>query len=233
MEYSRTTDFVHTIFSDVVELFSIGHEGCAQCRMPRVGDTFVISSATTSDSTLPSVAPRRPAEVLEHAALKQDVLVYFDRFHAPLLGYVCSCGLALGDGEDVVQDVFLLLFRHLQRDRSRANLEGWLFRVAHNLALKLRARQRREAAWVLHDLQPASVVIDPDPNPELRLVDCERRHRLRSVLNALPERERQCLHLRHKGLRYREIANVLEISLGAVAKTVARAIGRLERADQR
>jgi RNA polymerase sigma-70 factor (ECF subfamily) len=76
-------------------------------------------------------------------------------------------------------------------------------------------------------------VIDPEPDPELRLVDGERRHRLRSVLNALPERERQCLHLRHDGLRYREIAKVLGISLGAVAKLLARAIGRLERADQR
>jgi RNA polymerase sigma-70 factor (ECF subfamily) len=67
----------------------------------------------------------------------------------------------------------------------------------------------------------------------LRLVDHERRRRLRSVLNALPQRERQCLHLRHDGLRYREIARVLGISLGAVAKLLARAIGRLERADQR
>jgi RNA polymerase sigma-70 factor (ECF subfamily) len=54
-----------------------------------------------------------------------------------------------------------------------------------------------------------------------------------SVLSALSQRERQCLHLRHDGLRYREIAKVLGISLGAVAKSVARAIGRLERADQR
>jgi RNA polymerase sigma-70 factor (ECF subfamily) len=67
----------------------------------------------------------------------------------------------------------------------------------------------------------------------LRLVDDERRHRLRSVLDALPQRERQCLHLRNDGLRYREIAKVVGISLGAVAKLLARAIGRLERADQR
>jgi RNA polymerase sigma-70 factor (ECF subfamily) len=53
------------------------------------------------------------------------------------------------------------------------------------------------------------------------------------VLNALPQRERQCLHLRNDGLRYREIAKVLGISLGAVAKLLTHAIGRLERADQR
>jgi RNA polymerase sigma-70 factor (ECF subfamily) len=53
------------------------------------------------------------------------------------------------------------------------------------------------------------------------------------VVDALPERERLCLHLRHDGLRYRDIAKVLDISLGAVAKLLARAIARLERTDQR
>jgi RNA polymerase sigma-70 factor (ECF subfamily) len=194
----------------------------------------VISSATPQSTlSLPSLAPNRPAEVLEQAALQQDVLVLFDRFRDPLLRYVCACGIAVGEGEDVVQEVFLLLFRHLLRGGSRSNLQGWLFRVAHNVALKRRARLRREAAQVQCDLHSALDVIDGGPNPELRLVDDERRHRLRSVLRALPQRERQCLHLRNDGLRYREIANVLGISLGAVAKLLTRAIGRLERADQR
>jgi RNA polymerase sigma-70 factor, ECF subfamily len=194
----------------------------------------VISSATPPTIlSLPSLAPNRPAEVLEQTAVQQDVLVLFDRFRDPLLRYVCTCGIAVGESEDVVQEVFLLLFRHLQRGGSRSNLQGWLFRVGHNLALKRRARLRREAARLQCDLESALSVIDSGLDPELRLVDHERRRRLRSVLNALPQRERQCLHLRNDGLRYREIAKVLGISLGGVAKLLARAIGRLERADQR
>jgi RNA polymerase sigma-70 factor (ECF subfamily) len=201
--------------------------------MPSVGDTFVISSATPDSTlTLSSAAQRRPTDVLDHASLEHDVLILFDRFRDPLLRYVCSCGLAIGDSEDVVQDVFLHLFRHLQRDGSRSNLQGWLFRVAHNLALKRRGRQKRETTRVPGGLESALGVIDPGPNPERRLVDDERQDRLWSVLMALPERERQCLHLRHDGLRYREIGNVLGISLGGVAKLLARAIGRLERADR-
>jgi RNA polymerase sigma-70 factor (ECF subfamily) len=195
---------------------------------------LVISSATPQSTVnLPSLAPSRAAEVLEQTALQQDVLVLFDRFRDPLLRYVYTCGIAVDESEDVVQEVFLLLFRHLQRGGSRSNLQGWLFRVAHNLALKQRARLRREAARVQCDLHSALSVIDSGPDPELRLVDDERRRRLRSVVNALPQRERQCLHLRNDGLRYREIARVLGISLGAVAKLLARAIGRLERADPR
>ena len=57
-----------------------------------------------------------------------------------------SFGLRNEEAEDVVQDVFLSLFRHLRLGRSRSHLRGWLFRVAHNLALKQRTSlQRRQA----------------------------------------------------------------------------------------
>jgi RNA polymerase sigma-70 factor (ECF subfamily) len=50
---------------------------------------------------------------------------------------------------------------------------------------------------------------------------------LRAVLQVLPERDRQCVALRAEGLRYRDIASTLGISLGAVAKSMARAMARL------
>ena len=58
------------------------------------------------------------------------------------------------------------------------------------------------------------------------------RTRLLTVANALPDRDRRCLQLRAEGLRYREIAHVLGVSLGTVANTMARALARLRRADE-
>jgi RNA polymerase sigma-70 factor, ECF subfamily len=60
----------------------------------------------------------------------------------------------------------------------------------------------------------------------------QHRTRLRACVLALPERHRQCVILRAEGLRYREIASVLGISLGAVAKSLAQAIWRLSHVDQ-
>lgn len=150
----------------------------------------------------------------------------------PLLRYVCAVGIPVGEGEDLIQEVFLALFRHLRRNGSRSNLQGWLFRVAHNLALKRRVRLRREHARRRSDVRPAMALIDPGDDPEARLLDHHRRKRLRSVFDALPERDQQCLHLRGSGLRYREIARVLDVSLGTVAKTLTRAVARLQRADE-
>jgi RNA polymerase sigma-70 factor (ECF subfamily) len=64
------------------------------------------------------------------------------------------------------------------------------------------------------------------------LAEAQRRQKLQTVLRALPQQDRYCLCLRAEGLRYREIAQVLNISLGTVSMSLARSLARLERADQ-
>lgn len=167
----------------------------------------------------------------EAASVEEEVLSFFDEFRDPLLRYVCAFGISIGDGEDLIQDVFLALFKHLRQNGARSNLQGWLFRVAHNLALKQRARQQKHARFASDD-HTAHTVPDPCHGPEEQLAEDQRRQRLIAVLNALPERDRRCVHLRGNGLRYREIAQVLGISLGAVAKSLTRAIARLQRANE-
>src|SRR5271165_6888527 len=70
--------------------------------------------------------------------LENVILHLFDQTQARLSSYVRAFGLPLHDAEDIVQETFLSLFHHLERGRPRWNLNGWLFRVAHNLALKRR-----------------------------------------------------------------------------------------------
>lgn len=55
---------------------------------------------------------------------------------------------------------------------------------------------------------------------------------LLAVVRALPELDQWCLSLRAEGLRYREIAGVLGISLGAVANSLEKSLFRLTRAEQ-
>jgi RNA polymerase sigma-70 factor (ECF subfamily) len=155
----------------------------------------------------------------------------FDQLRAPLLRYVLSFGLTLHDAEEVVQEVFLSLFRHLQLRRSRSNLRGWLFRVAHNLALKLRQSRHRfcetgDADWTLLN-EP----VDPSPTPEEHLLIRQRQRRLQAVLSALSVQDQCCLRLRAEGLRYREIAEVLGMSLGAISLSLTQSFARLKRAD--
>ena len=167
-------------------------------------------------------------------AAEDDVLALFDECSAGLRRYLGSFGLGAEATEDLVQDVFLALFRHLSLGRPRTNLKGWLFQVGHNLALKQRhrgrKRQQTESDW---DAIVAERAIEPGANPEERLADERRRCRLRAVVQAMPERDRRCLYLRAEGLGYRDIAPTLGISLGSVAKSLTRAVTRLTAVDQR
>jgi RNA polymerase sigma-70 factor, ECF subfamily len=156
----------------------------------------------------------------------------FDELRDRLLRYLLAVGLSVHDGEEIIQESFLLLFQHLQGGRSRQNLRGWIFRVARNLALKQRAanqaRQRRIVEF--GELFPKQSA-DRTPNPEEQLRGRQRQQRLLAVVNALPEQDQSCLCMRAEGLRYREIAQALGISLGSVSASVARSLQKLGRAD--
>ncbi len=167
-----------------------------------------------------------------HAAVNTDrgaeVVALFDQLRVPLLRYLLSLGLPVQDGEEIVQESFLALFQHLGRGGSRGNLRGWMFRVAHNLGLK-RARRRKNWAQVSEEV----VIADSAPNPEQQAADLQKQKRLLGVFRALPEQDRQCLLLRAEGLRYREMAQILDMSLGAVSLSLARSLARLARAADR
>jgi RNA polymerase sigma-70 factor (ECF subfamily) len=146
--------------------------------------------------------------------------------------------VSVHDTEDVVQDVFLSLFRHVKLGRPRTNLRGWLFRVAHNLALKHQLHVHRRQLTEGLDLADVPARAEADlrfqapSDPEQQLASRQRRQRLLAVFRALPERDRRCLALRAEGLRYREIAEALDMSLGAVAKSLARSMTRMVNADE-
>ena len=163
-------------------------------------------------------------------SLEREVLGLFGLMQTRLLRYAVSFGIPMQDGEDIVQETFLALFHHLQQGRSDDNLHGWLFRVTHNLALKRRRKILSEPAG--GDTEQFEI-LDPNPNPEERMLFGERHARLESILRALSIEDQSCLRLRAEGLRYREIAGMLGISLGSVSASLSRSLARLEQVDQR
>jgi RNA polymerase sigma-70 factor (ECF subfamily) len=174
----------------------------------------------------PAAVSEKPSEI------EREVISLFDQFRNPLLRYVLSFGLSVHDAEEVTQDVFLALFRHLQRGKSRRNLRGWIFRVAHNLALKQRAANKRLQDTLDDDFTIVQAKLDATLNPEEQVTSGQTLQRLRTVLRALPEQDRCCLALRAEGLRYREIAAALGISLGSVSLSLTRSLARLGSAEK-
>ena len=183
-----------------------------------------------SSLRLPALAAR--AEARPASRHEEEVIRLFDQLRHRLLRYLLSFGLPAADSEEIIQEVFLALFRHLEQGKSRENLQGWIFRVAHNLGLKRRQANRANQSPA-GECGAGSEPPEPGLNPEEQAHQRQRQERLQAVLRALPEQDRHCLYLRAEGLRYREIAGVLGISLGAVAQSLERSLARLRRADGR
>jgi len=160
-------------------------------------------------------------------AIEEQVTALFGLLRDRLLRYLCSLGLSAHDGEEVIQEVFLSLFQHLRADKSQQNIRGWIFRVAHNLGLKKRMANGSQSAMPETGVWLSQLPQDPAPSPEEQVLLRQRQQRLLAVIDALPSQDRNCLYLRSEGLQYREIAQVLDISLGGVSQSLARAIRRL------
>jgi RNA polymerase sigma-70 factor, ECF subfamily len=178
----------------------------------------------------PSVAS---AEKGQPSAIEAEVLRLFDLFRNRLFRYLVSFSVAPADAEEIIQETFLALFRHLQAGKPSENLHGWLFRVAHNLGLRKRRDDRRDLDYISSSAMPPEyLALDPAPNPEDELSAHETRSRLLAVVSALPELDRRCLTLRAEGLRYREISKILNLSLSTVSASLTRSLARISRAAQ-
>jgi RNA polymerase sigma-70 factor, ECF subfamily len=188
-----------------------------------------------SDMPRPIALAGGRMEATERAALstsENPLVGLFDELRIPLLRYLHYFPLRMQDAEDVVQEAFLSLHQQLRRGRSIEEVRGWLFRAAHNLALKklLRSRKNPESNGTPDGAEIA--IVDPALNPEERLSSQQIQRRVQNVVRALPEQDRWCLYLRVEGLRYRQIAEILNISLGSVSNSLQRSLVRIERATE-
>ena len=158
-----------------------------------------------------------------------DVLVA--RYQTRLLNFICR---TIGDrerGEDLVQEVFIRVHRHLHRFDRTKKFSTWIYTIASNLA-KNELRNRSRNPLVL--FQALRQNFDEDERPlqfedhNSRPDDMYRRRYLREVveeaITRLPEHHRQVFVLRElEGKPYEEIAEITGCNLGTVKSRLNRA----------
>ena len=174
------------------------------------------------------VPPRDPdldivqlAQNRKHRRAAMGVL--YERFR----GRVYNTALRIvgdhGAAEDILQDVFVTLFRRIHRFKVRATFAAWVYRITVNASLDHLRRRRRGPRGTLPQLET------PTPSRELTLPEHGAAlHDLRSdvaaALDDVSERLRVVLVLRYlEGLSYQEIAASLAISIGTVKSRLSRA----------
>jgi len=137
----------------------------------------------------------------------------------------------LGDtaeASDVVQEIFIKVFRNIGSFKGQAALKTWIFRIALSEILnRLRWwKSRHRSSTVSLDDQPNGhehYVPDSGPSPEEMLESKERDLAIQQALGKLSSEHRSIIVLRDiEGFSYTEIADVLGISMGTVKSRLAR-----------
>lgn len=163
------------------------------------------------------------------ARLQEQVGRLFEESREDVYRYLLTVGLHPPQAQEAAQEVFLRLYATLRKGEEIRNPRAWIFRVAHNLGLKIRAREGAEAAF---DPDLETRMASREPDPEHSLIERERALKLHRAVEALSEQQRRCLSLRMEGLRYPEIGSALGISTSAVGEFLRRAIVRLRKAHE-
>jgi RNA polymerase sigma-70 factor (ECF subfamily) len=147
------------------------------------------------------------------------------------------CTRMVGDlhrGEDLAQDTFTRLFAKRKTYEARSKLSTFLWRIALNICYDELRKLRRRGELSLDepgdDDRPAHEPVSDRPCPHADLVGEERAAAVRDALQQIAEPYRAVLVLRHyEGLKFREIADVLEIPEGTVKSRMAEGLTQLAR----
>ncbi|MGH9303830.1 MAG: sigma-70 family RNA polymerase sigma factor [Acidimicrobiales bacterium] len=152
----------------------------------------------------------------------------FERFFRA--NYVAVVHIARGvvgdihSAEDVAQDVFIAAQRRFPSPIDSSHAAAWVRVAAVHAGLNsLRGSSRREARQLRSGL-PAS-----PPGPEEIVLDNVSSDELRLALARLPRRTSTLLVLRHSGLSYREVAEVIGVKVGHVGTMLRRAEAALRK----
>jgi len=154
-------------------------------------------------------------------------------YQARLLKIAFGITLDKEESLDIIQEVFLKVYKNIGAFREESRLSTWLHRMTVNQCLNWRRRWKRRFRWRHESIDVKGLADHPvlgtrDYDPEVLYQDREIRETLWTALGELPEEARAVFALRElEGLSYDEIAKVLNIKKGTVSSRLYHARKRL------
>ena len=125
------------------------------------------------------------------------------------------------EAKDVVQEVFIKIWNGRDKMGEVQNWEAWSMRITKNLSLdRIRSRQRKSTETIEGGFDISLNTLTPHESIELG----ENMQRINQLIAALPEKQRQVIHLRDiEGYSYNEICEILGLEMSQVKVNLFRA----------
>ncbi len=202
---------------------------------PLVGNTGILSILAGA----PAGISEEDARILRglRAGIEGAYEELITRYEQPVFGLVYRLLGNQTDACDVVQDVFLKIFRGVNSFRERSSLRTWIYRIAineaHNHHRWWVRRCRREVSMEKDGTdrdRPVDLARDPGRSPFDQVLDSETRSLIEKALTKINPVFRTAVVLRDiQNLSYEEIGEILQVSLGTVKSRILRGREALRR----
>lgn len=168
---------------------------------------------------------RRIAMYDDESAYKEIFIAFYKPLHQFAFSFVKSKELA----EEVVSDVFLRIWMTRSDLERIENLKVYLYVSIKNTSLKYLLKQHKQVAISIDELE---IELESfSRNPEELMLTAEMMNRIKSAVNDLPPRCKLIFKLiKEDGLRYKEVAEILNISIKTIDNQLAIALGKINKA---
>lgn len=157
----------------------------------------------------------------DSSAFEEVFKTYFKNLHA----YACTILKDEADAEEAVQQVFFKLWERAEHLSFSGSVAAYLYRAVHNQCLNQLKHQKVKAN---HQLHVAYSMKSESVNGPAKMISKELEQKIREALNELPEQCRTVFQLsRFEEMKYREIADQLDISIKTVENQMGKALKQL------
>lgn len=130
------------------------------------------------------------------------------------------------DADDLTQEVFIKIYRHIENFREDAQLFTWIYRIATNECLSFLQKKKRRFFLPIGDLT-GELVSKIDQSPHISGDDIQKK--LQKAIVKLPEKQRLVFNMKYYDeLSYEQMAEITKTSVGALKASYHHAVKKIE-----
>ncbi|MCD6011000.1 MAG: sigma-70 family polymerase sigma factor [Flavipsychrobacter sp.] len=160
-------------------------------------------------------------EKLKEASFTQLVRKYQER----LYWHIRRMVVTHDDTNDILQNVFIKVWKNLGDFREESNLYTWLYRIGTNEALSWMEQQKRRSSVSIDDTEVFTGKLTSEKDFDSNKIEW----RLQQAIQSLPEKQKVVFNLRYYDeMPYEDMANVLGTSVGALKASYHHAVKKVE-----
>lgn len=157
-----------------------------------------------------------------------DFALLWQRYNKQIFANVLKIVRNIDDADDIVQDTFLKAFNALHTYNQTYPFPAWLYKIASNTCIDYFRRKRIRPISIenlnVHGGDVYDIIPDASIPIDIHIINSERKESLMNAIKQLPDRYKECIHLRHfEELSYEEISQKMNLPLSTIKITLFRA----------